>query len=228
MESAGAPAVGIGPRLEAMLEHLTEGRSGRPPPVQRPLLRASSSAHRAPDMVAYEVVKKAIEGAPGIKRLEAQLDDRPCLRLGLQVDVARGEEHRSHWDARAQGAALGVVQAPPLQPLPPRLAFDLAHRALQTSSEAIIGIAGIVHPVLIGEEGAKQGAHRSHMRPVCRAARQPTHLQAEYDADMVQCHLREKPLEAMPILGRSAALPLILVNDQDAGCGPAQRDGIVA
>ena len=74
--------------------------------------------------------------------------------------------------------------------------------------EAIIRITGIVHTVLIGEEGAKQRAHFQQMMPVFRAARQPTHLQPQDETDMVHGDLGEEPLEPVPVLGRRTALAL--------------------
>jgi hypothetical protein len=110
-----------------MVEDLTEGRYRRPPPVPLPRLRATPGVHRQPDMVAYEVVKQAIERAHGLERLEEQLDHRPSLRIGIDGHRARGPEHIAHRHPMAQGPALGVVQAPPLQPLPHGLALDCAH-----------------------------------------------------------------------------------------------------
>jgi hypothetical protein len=88
-------------------------------------------------------------------------------------------------------------------------------------------IVGIVHPVLIGEEGAQQGAHVPQLMPVFRATRQPTHLQAQHKTDMIQRHLGEEPLEPVPRRRRRPALALILINADHAGCGPAQGDRIV-
>ena len=178
-------------------------------------------------MVADQGVQQAIEGAKAGKRCKEPPADRPGLGIGVDVDVARGEKPLPHRDPMEQGPALGFVQASALQTRPQRLAFDFAHRAFQASQEAIMRITGIVHPVLIREEGAKQRAHCQHMMPVFGAARESTQLQPQHEADMVHGDLGEEPLKPVPALGRRAALPLILVHDQHAGRGPAQGNGIV-
>ena len=48
--------------------------------------------------------------------------------------------------------------------------------------------------------------------PVLGGARQPAHLQAEHDADVVQRHLRKEPLIPRTIVGPRAALALILID----------------
>ena len=78
-------------------------------------------------MVAYEVVKQAIERAHGLELLEEPLDHRPCLRIGIEGNLARGQEHIAHRNTMEHGTALGFVQAPPLQPLPHRIELDFAH-----------------------------------------------------------------------------------------------------
>jgi hypothetical protein len=89
-------------------------------------------------------------------------------------------------------------------------------------------ITGIVHPVLLGEEGAKPGADCQEMMPIFRTPRQPTHLQAQHQTAMVPGHLGEEPLEAMPMLRRCPTVALLLINKAHAGGGPAQGDRLVA
>lgn len=166
--------------------------------------------------------------AKGVKRLAEPLEHRPGLRIGIAGAIARGQAPSAPRDPRAHGAALGVGQAPPRETLPQRLEFDCTQGALQPEEAAIMRSAGIVHPVLSGEEGATQGAPCAHMLPVFGAARQPTPRSPQDEADMVHGALGEEPLAPLPILGRRAALSLRLVHDQPADRGPAQRDGIVA
>jgi hypothetical protein len=125
-ERDGAPAVGRGPGRDRLVADLTEGRSRRPPPVPRPRLRATPGAPRQPAMVAYEGVQQARARAHGLARLAEPLAHRPCLRIGIAGNLARGQEPRAHRNPMAQGTALGFVQAPPLQPLPHGLDLDCA------------------------------------------------------------------------------------------------------
>ena len=178
-------------------------------------------------MVGPQGVQQAREGAKGVKRFEERLEHRPRWGIGLHVDIARGEEPRAPRDPREHGAAVGLVQTPPLETLPPRMEFDVAPGAVQASEEAIMRIARIVDPLLVGEEGAKPRPPFQHMLPVVRAAGQATHLQAHTDADVVHRHLGEPPLAPVAMLGRRPTLALSFVNEPHAGCGPAQGDRIV-
>src|SRR5262249_46224493 len=64
--------------------------------------------------------------------------------------------------------------------------------------------------------------------PLTVASAQPAHLQAEDDADVVHAHLGDHALKAVAFFGGLlAALPLVVVDDQDALSGPAQgRSGV--
>ena len=61
--------------------------------------------------------------------------------------------------------------------------------------------------------------------PILVRARQPTHLQAKDDADMVQTDLRQQVLKAQAPHGRLTAPTLIFIDDFDAILGPAQERG---
>ena len=210
-----------------MVAHLTEGRHGRPPPWPRALLRTRAGAAREPDRVAHQGVQHAREGAEPVNLRKEQLDHGPGVGVRSHVDVARGEEHIPHRDPVAQGSALGLVETAALQTRAPRMAFDCTPRPWSAEEEAIMRSAGLVHAILIRKEGAKQRAHCAHMLPVFGAARQPTHLQPQDEADMVHSHLSEAPLEPVSALGRGAALALLLVADQPTGGRPAQGNSLV-
>lgn len=161
-----------------MVEPVGQRRQGRLPPLPLPLLRPGASPYGQPDRGADQGVKQPIEGTKTVKLLEEPLDHCPRLGIGINVDITRGEEHIAQRDTMEQRAALGFVKPSPLQALPHRMACDCAHGALPAEEEPIMRIAGLVDPVLIGEEGTKQRTHFQQMMPVFRAARQATHLQA--------------------------------------------------
>src|SRR5947209_874759 len=63
--------------------------------------------------------------------------------------------------------------------------------------------------------------------PVLVGARQPTHFQAENDADVIDRHLSQQPLKPGSIFRITAALTLIFVDDLDSIRGPSQGDGVI-
>ena len=85
----------------------------------------------------------------------------------------------------------------------------------------------VVDAVLVGEERPEDGAHLQEVVPILVVAGEAAHLDAEDQADMVHGHLGQQPLESAPPVGRPAAQPLILVDDQDAIPGPAQGGRVV-
>jgi hypothetical protein len=195
--------------------------------VPRPLRRATPGAPRQPALVAYEGVQQAIERAHGLERLEAPREHRPSLRIGLAGHRARGQEPRAHRHTMAQGPAVGVVPAPPRQPLPHGLALDCAPGTWYAEPEASMRIVGLGPPVLLGEEGATPGAHVQPLMPVLRATRQPTPRHAPHQPEMMPRHLGEEPLAPGPRRRRRPTLALSLIHDDHAGCGPAPGDRIV-
>ena len=150
-------------------------------------------------MVAHQGVQHAREGAHPVKRLTAPLDHRPGWGIGIAVAGARGAEPLPHGDPVAQRPAWRCVETAPLQTLAPRRACDCTPRPLSAAEETIIGIAGVVHPILVGQEGATPRAHGAHMLPGCGAARQPTPLQPQAEADRVHRDRGEAPC-ALPTI----------------------------
>src|SRR5215213_8906075 len=60
--------------------------------------------------------------------------------------------------------------------------------------------------------------------PVLVGPGQSAHLAAEDDPDVVEADLGQQALEAGPALDGLAATALVVVDDEDAGWGPAQLD----
>ena len=63
--------------------------------------------------------------------------------------------------------------------------------------------------------------------PVLVGARQPAHLQAEDQPDVVEGDLGQQALEAGPPLDRLATLAEVVVDGEDPVARPAQRHGPV-
>jgi hypothetical protein len=80
---------------------------------------------------------------------------------------------------------------------------------------------------LIRHERAENAAHFQQVMPVLVGARQPAHLQAENDADVIDGHLGQQPLKPGSIVGVAAALALVFVDDLDPIGRPSQGDGVI-
>ena len=61
--------------------------------------------------------------------------------------------------------------------------------------------------------------------PILARPRQPAHLDAQDDADVIEADLGQESLEAEPALRGLAAVPLVLVDDDHPVRRPAQGDG---
>lgn len=130
-------------------------------------------------------------------------------------------------DVEDQLPALGVVGFATLQAVPHGDQLDFAHGPLQTQNETVVGVIWVVQAVLVGQELSEDGADLQEMIPVFGRSREPTEFQSQDQADVVQGDLGEQPLEAEPSVGGPAALPLILVDDQDSVFGPSEGRGLV-
>jgi hypothetical protein len=161
-------------------------------------------------------VHQSVDRADLVELVKHDLHHGPRLLVGIEGDFAVRQDHVAHRHAVKHLAALRLVVSTADQAIAHRVQFDLAHRTLETQQHPVVGIARIVHAVLIGEQRAEEGAQFQQVMPVLGRARQPTHLQTENDADVVQRHFGQKPLIPRTVVGPRTALALVLVDDEDA------------
>lgn len=103
--------------------------------------------------------------------------------------------------------------------------LGLAHGPLQPQQEPIVVVAGVVEPVLIGQEDPEDGAQLQELIPVLAGAGQSAHLDAEDQPDVVEADLGQQSLEADAMFRRPRALPEVVVDDHDAIAWPTEPDG---
>ena len=86
---------------------------------------------------------------------------------------------------------------------------------------------GIVDAVLVREQRPEDGTHLQEIMPILVVAGDAAHLDPEDQADMLHGNFGQEALKSAPLVGRPAAQPLIVIDDQDAIPGPSQggRDG---
>jgi hypothetical protein len=85
---------------------------------------------------------------------------------------------------------------------------------------------GVVDAVLVGQQG-EEGAQLDEVVPVRVGPRQAAHLQPQDQADVVHGNLGQQVLEAVAIGDRLAAVPLVVVDEEDPRLVPAQGGGMV-
>ena len=126
-----------------------------------------------------------------------------------------------------QGPALRFVESAPLQSVAHGLEFHFAHDPFKPQNQPIVGIVGIVHPLLVGEQRPEEGTQLKEVMPVLGRPRQPTHLQAEDKAHVCHRDFGQQPLKPQAVLGALATLPLVLIDHQHAVGWPAESLGIL-
>jgi len=99
--------------------------------------------------------------------------------------------------------------------------FGLTHGSLQPQEESVVVVAGIVQSVLVSQQTSEQRTQLQELMPVLVRTRQPTHLNAQDQADMIQPYLGQQTLEAEPVFHGRRTMPLILVDHQHALLAPA-------
>ena len=72
--------------------------------------------------------------------------------------------------------------------------------------------------ILVSQQCTKDGAQLQELMPVLVGPRQAIHLQTEDDADVIETHFRQQPLESEPSLGGGTAHALVLIDNLDP-CG---------
>lgn len=106
--------------------------------------------------------------------------------------------------------------------------FDLAHGSFEPKQEPVVGIAGIVDTVLIGEQPVKDPAQINEMMPVFARPRQAAHFQPKHDSNVLHCDFRQELLKSLAIVGATPTQTEILIDHQDAVGMPSERDGMIA
>ena len=99
--------------------------------------------------------------------------------------------------------------------------------ALQAEDEPVVGVGRVVDAVLVGQQGAEEAADLQQVVPVLAGSGEPAHLQAQDQPDVVHGDLGQQALETEPGVGGAAALPEVLVDDEDPLGGPAQGAGML-
>src|SRR6516162_10575555 len=65
------------------------------------------------------------------------------------------------------------------------------------------------------------------MMPVSIAAGQPAHLDPQNQTDVLHANFSDKAVKSASVFSRLTADPLVVVDDQDPGPWPSQRNGVV-
>ena len=126
-----------------------------------------------------------------------------------------------------QFALAGLVPAALEQPGPQRHELRLRKCAPHAGQQAVIGPAGIVNRLPVGDQRPAQAAQFDQPAPVTAAAGQARRLQHQHRAHVPCRHTGHQPLETMAIPCRGRRMALVSVQDHDGFRRPAQGPGPV-
>ena len=104
--------------------------------------------------------------------------------------------HIAGGDTEDQRAAARLLLQRFLRALAEHREFKLAHRALHTEQQPIIGMARIVDSVLVDHERADQSTELDQRMPVAAITGKTRRLDREHSADTAVADRCEQPLEA--------------------------------
>src|SRR5262249_6910837 len=100
--------------------------------------------------------------------------------------------------------------------------LGLAHRSLEPEQEPVVVVAGIVEPILVGQERLKDRTQLQELVPVLARPCKTAHLDSQNEAHVIEAYLGEEPLETEPAFDRLATPTLVLIDDEHPVCRPAQ------
>src|SRR5262249_6429921 len=145
----------------------------------------------------------------------------------VHLDSLGGELDIAGRHAVEELAALGLVQAASFESISHSNKLEVDDCPLQAEKEPVVGVLRVVNAVLIREDRPEDGTRLQKIVPILIVASDPAHLDPEDQADMLYGNFGQEALESAPLVGRPPALPLIVVDDQDAIPWPPQGDGMV-
>ena len=220
-------AIGVGPGVDRVSQDLEDGQQDRTPPLQVPAIGPVERTKPEADVVADQVVEDPPGGADLVVLVEDETDDLADLLIGVHLDPFRGELDVAGGHAVKEFAALGLVQPASFQSISHSNKLEFADGAFQAEQEPVVGILGVVDAVLVREERPEDGTHLQKIVPILVVAGDAAHLDPEDQADMLHGNLGQEALESAPLVGRPAAVSLIVIDDQDAIPGPSPGDRVV-
>ena len=210
-----------------MAEHVVEPPQPRSPLLHLAPVRAPGRADGQGDPLPPQGAEDGPDAAQLLEPVEDQPDPATDLLIGVEVQSTRRQPHVAERRPDEQLAALGLVELASFQPAAHGHELDFADHPLQAQKEPVVGIARVVDPVLIRQQDPEDGADIEEVMPVLMGPGQPAHLQPQDEADVVQGHLGDQPLEPGAAVRAPATLPLVVIDDQHPLRRPAEGHGPV-
>jgi hypothetical protein len=166
-------SVGVGARIEGILQHTDDVAVGRLDPANRP--RAAFGVGRPREQHAFAA--HVVVDLPSALEPREQAEDSanrildPAVGVHLQAGVEGPEIADGHGNAKFP--ALGLGLSPFHQTTTHEGQLELAHRALEAEEQPVVRYARIVHPISIHDPGTNQTAELEEVVPVATIARKP-------------------------------------------------------
>ena len=221
----GAVPVAIGPGIDRVMEQVLQRLAIGAPPLELTFVRAAVGPDRHPDPMMHEGAEQAVQAPLTLEFLKDQVDHGLGLLVGIKGEPAGGQLDVPDRRMREQLTAAGLVELALIHPFLEDMKLCLGHGPLQPEQQPVVVIRRVIEPIGIGQERMIPRTQLQQVVPVGAGARQPAHLQAKDQPDLVQGDLRQQPLESRPPLGGLTAASLVLVDDGDLRPAPAQLEG---
>ena len=208
-------------------------RAQHPPVAQRhpgELALALAAADRGGEQQAL-VVERLDDGArragarEGLEQVAQGVLD---AGVGVEHDLAGGVIDQPDGERHLKLAAACLGEDAALQAGADEVQLGLRHRALEPEQQPVVEVAGVIEPVLVADQRARQRADLEQPVPVGVVARQPRDLEPEHDPGPAQADLGDQLLEALAVGRRGAGLALVGVDHDDPLGRPAERDRALA
>ena len=216
-------AVGVGARIERVLEHRDHVAVADRRPVEGDQLLAVGGP-REVDLLG----RHRQQHLPCAAQLAEPREDQPDHFLDPQVgieaetDLAMPDVADRHADAQLAAARLGAggVEHAGAQ----HAEFELADAALHAQQQPIVRPAGVVDPVQVDHPRLDQAAELEQVMPVAAVAGEPGGVEAQHGADLAGAQPCHEPLEAGPRHHPAGGAAEVVVDHLDVAETPAPRD----
>ena len=201
---AGFAALPVDER--AGIARVVQGAQHPPVPQRHPrqltLVGALADADREQQPGGVELGHDRAGGAGAGEGGEQVRDRLAHADVGVEHDLVCRIIGQPDRQAHLQFAAAGLGQLPAAQPGADEVQLGLAHRAFEAEQQPVIELAGVIEPVLVADQGARQRADLQQPVPVGVVAGQAGDLQAEHDPGPAHADVGDQALEPFSVGGR--------------------------
>jgi len=138
------------------------------------------------------------------------------LFIWIKDQFAIRTEQIPHRRSAQPLASPGSLKTPMLHALLDLVQFDTSDESFDGQHESIVEVLRMIHPVLVGDQGIKQGADSNQVTDSFVFASKPIDLEASYEPDMIKRHFGDQPCVILSPDGGGSRLAEVSVEDENA------------